>query len=613
MSARLLTFVLNQLLVRLVPANVFGAANIQLELLLSTILFLSREAIRNVLIRPQQQQQQPFAEQSDSVKDGPQEKSGPKDGSSRRARASRDSVHNVSLLPIPFGLLLSLVVGYVYVHHLSPASLREAATFKLSVSLYVLGALAELVSEPLHIRSLALGNPALRVQAEGVAIFVKCVTSIGAVVALPALMERGLISGYGDAEKSMGLLAFGIGQVCYGLAILLVYTQWFLRRFGHRATFGIYAVRGDRGSQAAASDAATQDTTKLAAARPSDYFDPATLALCWSMTKQGLLKHVLTEGDKLAVAKFASLEDQGGYALASNYGSLVARLLFSPIEDTTRLLFAQSLHSIEPAAEETESKGVHQARTSMSLSSLDEISRLVSTLLRVHLILGMLFICFGAPLATAFLYIMAGPRWALGTSASAILGAYTWYIPVMAINGITEGFLQSTASKAQVERYSKVLIAASVSFAASLWLSQAIPPSLAGATGGTETLLVWANAFGLGIRALYCWSFLVRYFGAATKLVSRDVDGAGVDAKGAKRDDRCAITERLRPSSTLPSAPVLLSFGAVFVLLRQTTQRLMPGRETLLSATGGRLQAMRLLVPTLAFGVACLVFLLGVW
>ena len=38
------------------------------------------------------------------------------------------------------------------------------------------------------------------------------------------------------------------------------------------------------------------------------------------MVKQSILKHLLTEGDKFAVAKLATLSDQGGYALASNYG-----------------------------------------------------------------------------------------------------------------------------------------------------------------------------------------------------------------------------------------------------------------------------------------------------
>ncbi|MCT6562737.1 oligosaccharide translocation protein RFT1, partial [Staphylococcus aureus] len=49
--SRLLTFGLNQVLVRLAPPSVFGTAAIQFDLVASTILFLSREGVRNALLR----------------------------------------------------------------------------------------------------------------------------------------------------------------------------------------------------------------------------------------------------------------------------------------------------------------------------------------------------------------------------------------------------------------------------------------------------------------------------------------------------------------------------------------------------------------------------------
>jgi oligosaccharide translocation protein RFT1 len=38
------------------------------------------------------------------------------------------------------------------------------------------------------------------------------------------------------------------------------------------------------------------------------------------MTSQSLVKLLLTEGDKLILSWFSPLQDQGGYALAVNYG-----------------------------------------------------------------------------------------------------------------------------------------------------------------------------------------------------------------------------------------------------------------------------------------------------
>ena len=49
--SRLISFALNQALVRLATPDVYGTVSIQLELLLNTILFLSREGFRNALLR----------------------------------------------------------------------------------------------------------------------------------------------------------------------------------------------------------------------------------------------------------------------------------------------------------------------------------------------------------------------------------------------------------------------------------------------------------------------------------------------------------------------------------------------------------------------------------
>lgn len=44
------------------------------------------------------------------------------------------------------------------------------------------------------------------------------------------------------------------------------------------------------------------------------------LNLGMTMTKQSLLKHVLTEGDKMLISVLSSAEDRGVYAFVVNYG-----------------------------------------------------------------------------------------------------------------------------------------------------------------------------------------------------------------------------------------------------------------------------------------------------
>jgi oligosaccharide translocation protein RFT1 len=48
------------------------------------------------------------------------------------------------------------------------------------------------------------------------------------------------------------------------------------------------------------------------------------------MTLQSLVKHILTEGDKIIISWFSPLQDQGGYALAVNYGDSLIFLATTP-------------------------------------------------------------------------------------------------------------------------------------------------------------------------------------------------------------------------------------------------------------------------------------------
>ena len=74
---------------------------------------------------------------------------------------------------------------------------------------------------------------------------------------------------------------------------------------------------------------------------PSSWFDARLSKLALMFTAQSFVKHLLTEGDKIVLSFAASLYDQGVYALAQNYGSLVARLALGPLEESARVLFSK--------------------------------------------------------------------------------------------------------------------------------------------------------------------------------------------------------------------------------------------------------------------------------
>lgn len=217
-SSRLVTFILNQTLVRLTSPAIFGAANIQLELLLSTILFLSREGVRGALLRTE---------------------SDPKQSKSSQPSGKERAKHNISLLPVPIGALISLAATYLYTSTAS-RSLKSQPSFFLSVSLYALGALIELCSEPLYTRAQTQMKVNLRVRAEGLAVLAKCLVTVAAV-ALPRILNSE------SQVQEAGLIAFGLGQAAYGLVTFLVYLRAYLRTDGFKGTKSLLSLEKPSG------------------------------------------------------------------------------------------------------------------------------------------------------------------------------------------------------------------------------------------------------------------------------------------------------------------------------------------------------------------------------
>lgn len=157
---RVLTFVLNQSLVRLASPEVFGTAAIQFDLIYSTILFLSREGIRNALLR------------------------------------SSDQNITLARLPLKLGLAVaSLVVG-VYIYSSDRITVSQEG-FHLSLGLYVAAAWTELWVEPMYIQTIKSGKLRVRMQAEGGMAIVKAIVTFGSLVMSP----------------KQALLGFALGQI----------------------------------------------------------------------------------------------------------------------------------------------------------------------------------------------------------------------------------------------------------------------------------------------------------------------------------------------------------------------------------------------------------------
>ncbi|KAI0648485.1 Rft-1-domain-containing protein [Trametes meyenii] len=464
--SRVLTFVLNQALVRLVSPQVFGTTSIQFELLLSTILFLSREGIRNALLRAS-----PDAQQL-----------------SDRATTHR-LVTNVSLLPVLLGIPMALLSAFVY---LGTSSLTTSSQphFRTSVVLYVLAALFELLSEPLYIRTQNELRFHVRVRAEGTAVMLKTISTFLVLV---------------QTSEEWALVAFALGQVAYGLTMLVSF---------------LIACRDNL-------DFLPKRVTVIKHEHAESLlFEPALFKLSVAMTGQSVIKHFLTEGDKFLVSRLSPLADQGGYAVAANYGSLIARIVFQPIEETARVFFSKTL-----SASTTDPKT--QAKTN---EALETAATVLSALLLAFMHLLLLAVTFGPPYLSLAISLIL-PRKYLATSAPSILHVYVYYIPMMAFNGVLEAFFASAASPADLRAQSRWMLVFSGAFVAAA-------VGLARGSGLGDAGLVWANVANLTLRAGYAWAFVLRFFRER---------GAG-RANGWKR--------------ALPPLPVLSVFAAAAAVVR---------------------------------------------
>nr|UWK21978.1 oligosaccharidyl-lipid flippase [Trichoderma protrudens] len=450
-ASRLITFIANQLLLRFLTAPLLGLST-QLEVYYLSILFFARESLRVAI------QRQGIAGVANTRDDAGND--------AAVARREGQAVVNLGYLAIGLGSLVSVVLGWMYLASASATTLQTPWLVE-SLWLYGIAAMMELLSEPCFVLMQTRLQFGTRAAAESIATFLRCIAVFGSAV--------------WASQKSLdiGVLPFALGQLSYGISLLLVYLV-----SGYRLalTTGFSLLP----KQLASSKDVVFSLS---------YFYKPTVSLAGSMMAQSVVKHLLTQGDTFLISLFSKPEVQGVYALANNYGSLLARLLFQPVEESSRSYFSRLLSS--PSNTNSES-------SSQPPSSVKEAKRNLHTILRLYILLSAIIVSIGPSAAPVLLSIVAGRHWS-GSGAGQVLGTYCFYIPFMGLNGITEAFVASVASEAQVHRQSFWMGIFSAVFAASAFLFMSVL-SL-GAEG-----LVYANSINMLCRIIWSGAFTVDFF-----------------------------------------------------------------------------------------------------
>nr|XP_020463400.1 protein RFT1 homolog [Monopterus albus] len=227
------------------------------------------------------------------------------------------------------------------------------------------------------------------------------------------------------------------------------------------------------------------------------YYGPAPLVdwtlarLTWSFFKQSFLKQILTEGERYVMTflNVLSFGDQGVYDIVNNLGSMVARFIFLPIEESFYIFFAKVLERGRDV------KSQKQDNVTIAAEVLE-------CLLKLVLVIGLIIAVFGGAYSHLALDIYGGSLLSSGAGPT-LLRYYSCYVLLLAVNGVTECFVFAAMSQAEVDKYNLVMLALSVSF---LFLSY-ILTWWVGRFG-----FILANCLNMGLRIFHSLLYIHHYF-----------------------------------------------------------------------------------------------------
>ncbi|MCJ1352698.1 MAG: Oligosaccharide translocation protein rft1 [Icmadophila ericetorum] len=470
-GSRAITFIVNQILLRYLSPELLGISA-QLELFSITVLYFARDSLRVALQRHTSDSGQTIVrdghgEHTGDEKDGIKELHTPLKGN-ERAQAGV----NISYIAISLGPPLIYILAGLYTRRAEPAVLATPYIHE-SLYLFAFAAFLELFIEPCFVVAQQQMLYGVRASAEASATFTRCIATCGMAIWASSF------------KNNIGVLPFAIGQLGYALALNLVYY------------FRIWSKASNSGFSLFLRPLQSSSTEILLS-----LFPLPTVSLAINLYAQSGLKHLLTQGDSLLIALFTSLSSQGIYALASNYGSLIARMLFQPIEESSRGVFSRLLTPVPPPPSDEKKKWTPAPRPTQS-GVLSAKSYLL-TVLHIYSLISLFILTVGPTLAPLLLRYIAGSRWTQ-TSAGSVLGLYCYYIPLLAFNGILEAFVSSTASTVQLRTQSMWMFTFSAGFAATGYMTLKVYNL--GAQG-----LVVANAVNMAMRILWSWGFVRDFF-----------------------------------------------------------------------------------------------------
>ncbi|XP_058455799.1 protein RFT1 homolog isoform X1 [Malaya genurostris] len=417
---RCITFAINAFIVRNVGRDVLGITNVRLLLLESTLLFLSKEAIFRAALSAKHNKQCNWAQ-----------------------------LINQLWITVPVCFALSIPCLYIWLNWLSTVEDNFYDQYRFGCFAIAFACVIELTAEPPIFISQVFCFVKLKVVMDTAHIFIRSCVFITIVL----------------LNKNITIYAFGIAQIISASTIIignyLFFYLYIPRLLKYRNELkrvdDKYELRKSYGNNYENMDDFPFNSVKdmLPAVLPNSNspFNSDLQTLIFSFAKQGVLKQVLTEGEKyvMSISPVLTFSEQATYDVVNNMGSLAARFIFRPIEDSSYFYFTQTIARDIDLSNQNSDK-------------VKEAGLVLSYVCKTVTSIGLLGFIFGQSYSGTVLLLYGGKDFVEGGLPEVLLRWHCLAIVLLAINGITEGYMFATNTSKEIDTYNYYMAFFSVAF-----------------------------------------------------------------------------------------------------------------------------------------------------
>lgn len=436
------TFVLKAITLKYLRSSaLLGIINVRLALLYTTLQFLSREPFRRACIGE--------IAKSDS----------------KRFRRIVNTVWLGSLVSI----LLAIPLAHIWQLN-SPSAFDLVGTrledYHTAVIIICLAVIVEMMAEPCFIYAQAKAISDHNPKVEVTSVTINCV-----LTALVTVLESGRYKS-GQSTNILSKIAF---CQLIASAVSVVYSYSRLRRSTRMSPIKFMPALVHRKKDDEEINFAFRNLDRISLKLSSSFF--------W----QTFLKQLLTEGERYIMTFFEviSLSEQGIYDVVNNLGSLAARLVFKPIEDSGYTLFSQTVSRTE----------------TLDIRKFYRVQENLMYLIKSMLLLGLIVLVFGYNFVP--LIVLYGGEKLNNPIAFNLMRWQLVYTPLLAVNGVTECFTFAIMNSSEIRMYNYSMVLFSFIFLVSIYLTQ---------SGLGSASFILANCIIMTLRILFSHRQISKYF-----------------------------------------------------------------------------------------------------